>query len=52
MEFLHEGVNYTLQGLKQGPSMSWEDGDSFNLPKHEQRGLLLQLVGQHGSTST
>jgi hypothetical protein len=52
MEFLHEGVSCTLLGLKQGPPMSWEEGDSFKLLKNEQRGLLLQLIDQPSSTST
>jgi hypothetical protein len=29
--------------------MTWEEGDSFKLPKHEQKGLLLQLIGQPSS---
>jgi hypothetical protein len=46
MEFQFNGVSCILKGLKQGPLMTWEEGDSFKLPKHEQKGLLLQLIGQ------
>jgi hypothetical protein len=50
MEFQFNLVSCTLKGLKQGPHMSWEEGDSFKLPKHEQKGLLLQLIGQPNSS--
>jgi hypothetical protein len=45
MQFSLGGVPCTLQGLQQGPRVNLEGGDSFKLPKLEQKGLLLQLVG-------
>jgi hypothetical protein len=45
MQFSLGGVPCTLQGLRQGPRVNLEGGDSFKLPKLEQKGLLLHLVG-------
>jgi hypothetical protein len=45
MQFSLGGVPCTLQGLRQGPRVSLECGDSFKLPKLEKKGLLLHLVG-------
>jgi hypothetical protein len=45
MQFSLGGVPCTLQGLRQGPRVSLEGGDSFRLPRLEKKGLLLHLVG-------
>ncbi|XP_062176260.1 uncharacterized protein LOC133881329 [Alnus glutinosa] len=44
MEFQYEGVRCLLQGLKQGPPVCLEEGDNFRLPKHERKGVVLQLM--------
>jgi hypothetical protein len=34
-----------MQGLKKGPNVSLEEGESFKLSKQERKGVLLQLLG-------
>jgi len=46
MVFQHEGKECVLLGLKRGPSVSFEAGDSFRLPKKEQKGVFLQVIPQ------
>jgi hypothetical protein len=46
MKIIWAGSPCVLQGLKQGPNVVLEGEDSFKLPKHEKKGLLLQLMGQ------
>lgn len=43
--FHWEGYHALYKGLQQGPRVNLEGGDSFKLPKLEQKGLLLLLVG-------
>jgi hypothetical protein len=45
MQFSLGKIPCTIQGLRQGPRVNLEGGDSFKLPKLEQKGLLLKLVG-------
>jgi hypothetical protein len=53
MEFQYKGNKGVLHGLRQGPNVSLEGGDSFKLSKQEQKGVLLQLVSKphHGSAN-
>jgi hypothetical protein len=44
MVFQHGGKECVLLGLKRCPNVSFVEGDSFRLPKQEQRGVLLQVV--------
>jgi hypothetical protein len=44
MKFTWAGSPCVLQGLKQGPGVVLEGEESFKLPKHEKKGLLLQLM--------
>jgi hypothetical protein len=45
MEFHQGGVGCVLQGLKKGPNVSLEEGESFKLSKQERKRVLLQLIG-------
>jgi len=47
MHFSLGKIPCTIQGLRQGPRVNLEGEDSFKLPKLEQKGLLLQLVGHY-----
>jgi hypothetical protein len=44
MVFQHGGKECVLLGLKKGPNVSFDAGDSFRLPKKEQKGVLLQVI--------
>jgi len=44
MKFQYGGKSCMLLGLQRGPNVSFAEGDSFKLPKQEQKGILLQLV--------
>jgi hypothetical protein len=44
MVFQNGGKECVLLGLKRGLNVSFEEGDSFRLPKKEQKGVLLQVI--------
>lgn len=45
MKFTWAGFPCVLQGLQQGPTVILEGEESFKLPKHERKWLLLKLKG-------